>query len=106
MSSETPHDGHEQEEPNNTPFRSWSSTHQPRFWSKAEAPQKIPPMSVTLSTAQSLMSWLNDEAPMNIVFMLVTSEVSQAPMSWSKTEALLNIPSINVTPEVSHAPMS
>ena len=38
------------------------SKHQPRSWSKAEAPVNIQLMSLTLSTAQPPMSWLNDEA--------------------------------------------
>ena len=64
-----------------------SPTHQPRFWSKAEAPKKIDSISVTLSTAQSLMSWLNDEAPSNIPNIVVTPEVSHAPMSPLKDDA-------------------
>ena len=49
-----------------------SSTHQPRSWSKAEAPENIELISVTLSTTQSPMSWLNDEAPLNMENMFTT----------------------------------
>ena len=78
----TPHDVEEHWLYKNALFRSTSSpTHQPRSWSKAEA-------------------------PLNIELIVVTPEVSQSPMSWSKTEASWNILNIVVTPEVSHAPMS
>ena len=44
-------------------------------------------MSVTLCTAQPLMSWSKAEAPENIQSILATPEVSHAPMSWLKAEA-------------------
>ena len=84
----TPHDVDSHRVPSNASSRSTpSATHQPRSWSKADAPANIISMSVTLWTAQSPMSWSKAEAPANISFMSVTPEVSQAPMSWLKTEA-------------------
>ena len=59
-----------------------SLTHQPRSWSKAEAPLNISCILVTLSTRQLLSGWLNAEASSNIESMSVTPEVSHALMSW------------------------
>ena len=64
--------------------------------------RNIPPISVTLSTAQLPMSLLKAESS-NIEFIDVTPEVSHAPMSWLNADAPSNMPSIVVTPEVSHA---
>ena len=76
-----PHDVDAHGVPVNALPRSTLSRHQPRSWSKAEAPLNMYSIVVTLWSAQPLMSW-------------------------SKAEALKNIPCIDVTPEVSHAPMS
>jgi len=57
-----------------------SSTHQPRSWSKAEAPSNISIMFVTLSTAQPPMSWLKAEAPANKYDMSVTPPVAHLEM--------------------------
>ena len=100
----TPHDVDAHGVP---PNRSTSSaTHQPRSWSKAEAPPNISYMLVTLRTSQPLMSWLKAEAPPNMTSIFVTLWTAQPPMSWLKAEAPLNMWLISVTPEVSHAPMS
>ena len=64
-----------------------SSTHQPRSWSKAEAPENIQLISVTLSTRQLPSGRLNDEALWNIKDMVLTPEVSHALMSSLKDAA-------------------
>ena len=46
----------------------------PMSWSKAKAVWNIIPMSVTLPTAQLLMSRLNVSALRNIEFIVVTPE--------------------------------
>ena len=67
----TPHDVDAHGVPENACCMVWpspqgsktsSSTHQPRSWSKAEAPSNKNCISLTLSTAQPLMSWLKAEA--------------------------------------------
>ena len=63
----TPHDVDAHGVPENASSRFTSlSTHQPRSWSKAEAPKNIQCISLTFSTFQALMSWLNDEAEWNM----------------------------------------
>ena len=69
----TPHDVDAHGEPSNAYNRDTSSSmHQPRSWSKATAFLNICCMSVTLSTAQPLMSWLKADAYSNIPSMFTT----------------------------------
>ena len=58
--------------------------HQPRSWSKAEAPSNMLLMSVTLSMSQSKSGCWNDKASSNIERMFLTSETSQAFSGWLK----------------------
>ena len=57
-----------------------SSTHQPRSWSKAEAPSNIKFMSVTPEVSHALMSSLKDDGSLNKYDMSVTPEVSHVEM--------------------------
>merc|ERR1712091_544925 len=67
-----------------------SSKHQPRSWSKFEAPLNIQSISLTFSTFQALMSWLKDQATRNIVPISVTLSTAQPLTSWLNGDALNN----------------
>ena len=70
--SETPHDvashgvfknASSMSYPQSWGSKTSSSTHQPRSWSKAEAPLNMKLMYVTPETSHALMSSLKDAAP-------------------------------------------
>ena len=73
------------------------STHQPRSWSKAEAPLKMFAMFVTPPTLQVPRSWSNDAASWNMFLILVTLATLQPLSGWLNDVAPLNIWRISPT---------
>ena len=82
----------------NALVRSTSSpTHQPRSWSKAEAPLKMCCMFVTPPTLQAPRSWLNDAAPWNMPLILVTLATLQPLSGWLNDVAPPNMDLVSPT---------
>ena len=67
------------------------STHQPRSWSKAEAPLKMSCMFVTPPTLQAPRSWSNDAAPWNMPLIFVTLATLQPLSGWLNDVAPSNM---------------